>query len=59
MKEDTGTEAIKQRGLRVIRTRVVDGSGLVGKTANEARFRVRFRAAIVAISRGTETPRGR
>ena len=41
LQEDTGTEAIKQRGLRVIRTRVVEGSGLVGKTANEAGFRVR------------------
>ena len=48
-----------QRGLRVIRTRVIENSTLIGKTANEAKFRVCFRAAIVAIQRGSKPPTGR
>ena len=50
--EGGGTEAIKQKGLRVIRTRVPGESSLIGKTAKEAKFRVCFRAAIVAVKRG-------
>jgi len=59
LSEESGTEAIKQRGLRVIRTRVIENSTLIGKTANEAKFRVCFRAAIVAIQRGSKPPAGR
>ncbi|GMI01604.1 hypothetical protein TrVE_jg9815 [Triparma verrucosa] len=59
LSEESGTEAIKQRGLRVIRTRVIENSTLIGKTANEAKFRVCFRAAIVAIQRGSKPPTGR
>ncbi|GMH78286.1 hypothetical protein TrLO_g10397 [Triparma laevis f. longispina] len=59
LSEESGTEAIKKRGLRVIRTRVIENSTLIGKTANEAKFRVCFRAAIVAIQRGSKPPTGR
>jgi len=49
--KDTGVEAIKQRGLRVIRARVLNGR-LVGTTAAQIDFRKVYKAAIVAIQRG-------
>ena len=48
---DTGTEAVKQRGLRVIRATIVKGSRLVGRTAAEVNFRQAYKAAIVAIQK--------
>ena len=49
-------ELMKQKGLRVLRTKVPKGSSLIGKTAEEAKFRVCFRAAIVAVKRGGGVP---
>jgi di/tricarboxylate transporter len=51
LSEDTGYGAIKKRGLRVIRTRVRPGSSLVGKTPVQSRFRLVYRAAIIAVQR--------
>jgi di/tricarboxylate transporter len=47
-----GIEAVKKRGLRVIRARVVKGSQLVGKTAAEVDFRKVYKAAIVTVQNG-------
>ncbi|KAL7519159.1 hypothetical protein ACHAWX_003953 [Stephanocyclus meneghinianus] len=47
----SGAEAMRQRGLQVLRARVCDGH-LVGKTLDEIPdFRERYRAAIVAIQK--------
>jgi len=51
---DTGVEAVKQRGLRVIRARVLNGR-LVGTTAADIDFRKTYKAAIVAIQRSGKT----
>jgi di/tricarboxylate transporter len=47
-----GVEAIKKRGLRVIRARVLKGSRLVGMTATELDFRKVYKAAIIAVRKG-------
>ena len=49
LSNESGIEAIKKRGLRVIRARVIEGSRLVGKTASEMDFRSTYKAAIVAV----------
>ena len=49
---DAGVEAIKTRGLRVIRATVIRGSRLVGKTATEINFRNVYKTAIVALRQG-------
>lgn len=49
-----GVEAIKKRGLRVIRARVVKGSQLAGKTATEVDFRKVYKAAIIAVRKGAQ-----
>ena len=49
LSNESGIEAIKKRGLRVIRARVIQGSRLVGKTASEMDFRATYKAAIVAV----------
>ncbi|KAL7576543.1 hypothetical protein ACA910_018037 [Epithemia clementina (nom. ined.)] len=46
---DAGVEAIKKRGLRVIRAVVIKGSRLIGKTAAEVNFRTMYQTAIVAV----------
>jgi di/tricarboxylate transporter len=48
--KDTGVEAVKQRGLRVIRARVLKGR-LVGSEAAHVDFRKTYKAAIVAVQR--------
>jgi len=55
-----GVEALKQRGLRVIRARVLKGSRLIGKKATEVNFRQVYKAAIVAVqkSNNNKTPTG-
>jgi len=52
LSSEEGIEAIKKRGLRVIRARVVKGSRLVGKTAQQVDFRHVYKAAIVAVQKG-------
>jgi len=46
---DTGADAIKKRGLRVVRAIVTKTSSLIGKTTAEVNFRGTYKAAIVAI----------
>jgi uncharacterized protein with PhoU and TrkA domain len=46
---DNGVQAIKHRGLRVIRAQVATQSRLVDKTPTEVEFRAWYRAAIVAV----------
>jgi di/tricarboxylate transporter len=48
---ETGVEAVKQRGLRVIRAKIIKGSRLAGITVAEVNFRQAYKAAIVAIQR--------
>jgi di/tricarboxylate transporter len=47
----SGISALKHRGLRVIRTRVVKGSRLVGHTGAEVDFRQTYEAGIVALQK--------
>jgi hypothetical protein len=50
-------EAIKKRGLKVIRATVTKSSGLVGNTATDVDFRQTYKAAIVAVQkRKKDTP---
>ena len=50
--ENDGSQAIKQRGLRVIRAVVTKTSSLIGKRVSEVDFRKTFKAAIIAIQKG-------
>lgn len=52
LESESGSQAVKQRGLRVIRAVVGKTSSLIGKTASEVDFRTSYRAAIVAIQKG-------
>lgn len=52
LSEEEGIEAIKKRGLRVIRAQIVNGSRLEGKTVGEVDFRKLYKAAIVAVQKG-------
>lgn len=54
LSSEKGAEAVKQRGLRVVRARVLNGR-LVGATAAQINFRETYKAAIVAVQRGGET----
>lgn len=47
-----GIQAMKKRGLRVIRAIVTDKSSLVGLTAAQANFRHKYKAAIIARQKG-------
>mmetsp|Transcript_15336 Transcript_15336/g.25557 ORF Transcript_15336/g.25557 Transcript_15336/m.25557 type:complete len:871 (-) Transcript_15336:117-2729(-) len=48
---DSGVEAVKKRGLRVIRATVTPQSDLVGQTAAQLNFRQTYKAAIVAVQK--------
>mmetsp|Transcript_29018 Transcript_29018/g.42804 ORF Transcript_29018/g.42804 Transcript_29018/m.42804 type:complete len:1236 (+) Transcript_29018:347-4054(+) len=50
--ESDDNQAIKQRGLRVIRAVVTKTSSMIGKTVAEVDFRKNFKAAIVAVQKG-------
>ena len=52
LEAENGVEAIKQRGLQVLRAVVTPRSQLIGLTAAEANFRQVYKAAIVAIQKG-------
>jgi len=54
LSSEKGAQAVKQRGLRVVRARVLNGR-LVGATAAQLNFRETYKAAIVAVQRGGET----
>ena len=49
---ETGVEAVKARGLRVLRAVIPKGSSLIGKQPSEVNFRQLYQAAIVAIQKG-------
>lgn len=48
---ESGVEAVKSRGLRVIRASIPQKSKLIGTTAAETNFRKKYKAAIVAVQR--------
>jgi len=48
---ESGVEAIKSRGLRVIRAVIPNSSTLIGTNASETNFRLKYKAAIVAVQR--------
>ncbi len=52
MEVESGSQAVKARGLRVIRAVVTKTSSLIGKTSSEVDFRSLYRAAIVAVQKG-------
>lgn len=51
LEAEGGIEAVKKRGLRVIRAVVTPCSELIGKSASEVNFRQTYKAAIVAIQK--------
>eukprot|EP00934_Nitzschia_sp_Nitz4_P004130 Nitzschia sp. Nitz4//scaffold71_size96697//52407//56542//NITZ4_004698-RA/size96697-augustus-gene-0.145-mRNA-1//1//CDS//3329557256//4120//frame0 len=52
LEASSGSQAVKQRGIRVIRAGVTKMSSLIGKTVAEVHFREKFRAAVVGIQKG-------
>jgi hypothetical protein len=50
--ENDGNQAIKQRGIRVMRAVVTKTSSLIGKTVAEVDFRKMYKAAIIAVQKG-------
>lgn len=52
MENEHGSQAVKKRGLRVIRAAVTKNSSLIGRTATETNFRETYKAAIVAVQKG-------
>jgi hypothetical protein len=49
LESDSGIEAMKHRGLRVLRAAVTKNSELIGHTATEINFRDKYKAAIIAV----------
>lgn len=47
----TGVQAVKRRGLAVLRATVAAGSSLVGRSIAASDFRTSYRAAVVAVQR--------
>jgi di/tricarboxylate transporter len=58
LETESGTHAIKQRGLRVIRATIPPGSSLIGKSAEVSEFKNRYLSAIVALQRNGTNPVG-
>ena len=54
LESDSGIEAIKHRGLRVLRAVVTKNSDLIGHTATEINFREKYKAAIIAIQQDSK-----
>lgn len=52
MENEHGSQAVKKRGLHVIRAVVTNNSSLIGRTAIEINFRETYKAAIVAVQKG-------
>lgn len=50
--ENDGNQAIKQRGIRVMRALITKTSSLIGKTVAEVDFRKLYKAAIIAVQKG-------
>ncbi len=53
---NSGIEAIKHRGIRVIRAIVPKKSSLVGVTALDINFREQYKCAIIAVQRDGKSP---
>ena len=51
LESESGVEAVKRRGLSVIRTIVTEQSRLCGKRLSEVQFRETYKAAIVAVQK--------
>ena len=49
---ESGSYAVKEKGLQVIRSIVPKTSSLIGKSANDVDFRLTYQAGIVAIQQG-------
>ena len=52
LENEDGTQAVKKRGLRVIRAVVTKNSSLIGRTPAQVQFRSVYKASIVAIQKG-------
>ncbi len=52
LEDHGGVEVLKKRGLRVLRARITKQSRLIGRTAEETKFRETYKAAIVAVQQG-------
>ena len=52
LEDNSGVEALKKGGLKVLRAQVTKSSRLVGQTAVDVRFRENYKAAIVAVQQG-------
>lgn len=50
--ENDGNQAVKKRGLRVIRATVPKSSSLIGNKVSEVDFRNVYKAAIIAVQKG-------
>jgi len=53
---NSGIEAIKRRGIRIIRAVVPKQSSIVGISASEINFREKYKCAIIAIQRDGASP---
>ncbi len=56
LETNSGIEAIKRRGIRVIRAIVPKSSCLAGVTASEINFREKYKCAIIAVQRDGKSP---
>ncbi len=52
LEDNSGVEITKKGGSRVLRVRITKHSRLVGRTAEEVKFRENYQAAIVAVQQG-------
>lgn len=52
LEDNSGMEAVKTRGLKVLRATVTKNSRLVGQTAVDVQFNKNYKAAIVAVQQG-------
>jgi len=56
---ESGVEAIKQKGVRIIRAFVPKGSSLIGTCVSGTNFRLKYKAAIIAVQRKGKSPSDR
>lgn len=52
LETESGSQAVKERGLRVMRAMITTTSSLIGKQPSEVDFRRAYKAGIVAIQKG-------
>ncbi len=56
---ESGVEAIKQKGVRIIRAFIPKGSSLIGTCVSGTNFRLKYKAAIIAVQRNGKSPSDR